>query len=276
MSKATTIDDGLVQSVTRAFDVLFAVAETEQPPSARTVAERLDLPRSTVHRILNTLVASGVVSRVGSNRGYAVTPKLAMSMMNSRGASLGAIAEPYLHRLVAVSEETASIHIRTGDLRTCVAEVQGLRGIRWVRGRGWSAPIWSGAVGRVLLAGLPDHELETLLERSDMQPLARNSVVDRGEMRRLVHTARRQGWSSSESETIDGAAAIAVPIRDDGGTIAALSLYAPADRVGDMLELVDELQIAAQDLGRHWIAISTVQSGAASGGAVFNSRQPAN
>ncbi len=278
MNAAAALEGGLVQSVTRAFDVLFAVAEVDQPPSARTLAERLDLPRSTVHRLLNTLEASGVVSRIGADRGYAVTPKLAMAAaVSGGGATLGAVAEPYLHRLVAASEETAAVHVRTGDHRTCVAEVQGLRGIRWVRGRGWSAPVWSGAVGRVLMAGLPDDELDALLQRSDLQPLGRNSVVDGVDVRRLVADTRNRGWSSSESETVDGAAAVAVPIiGTDGATIGALSLYAPDDRLGHMLTLIDAVQDAAHELGRYWIAISTVKPGATVAPAVFHGRQPAN
>jgi DNA-binding IclR family transcriptional regulator len=272
-------DDGLVQSVTRAFDLLFAIAETDHPPSARTLAAGLGLPRSTVHRILNTLEASGVVSRVGPNRGYAVTPKLVLAAtINTQGASLGSIADPYLHRLVAMSEETASIHVRTGDHRTCVAEIQGLRGIRWVRGPGWSAPMWSGAVGRVLMAGMTEAEVDGLLDRAEIQPLARNSVVNATDMRRQVARDRKRGWSASESETIDGAAAVAVPLVDaDGATIAALSLYAPSDRLGHMLSLVDEVKIVAQELGRHWIAISTVQTGvAATSASMANGPPPAN
>jgi len=278
LSRATVTDDSLVQSVTRALDLLFAIAETDHPPSAKTLADGLDLPRSTVHRILNTLEASGVVSRVGSSRGYAVTPKLVLAAtVNTEGASLASIAEPYLHRLVAMSKETASVHVRTGDHRTCVAEVQGLRGIRWVRGRGWSAPVWSGAVGRVLMAGMTEAELDELLGRAELLPLARNSVVNAADMRRQVARDREQGWSVSQSETIDGAAALAVPLLDaEGGTVAALSLYAPADRLDHMLSLVDEVKNVGNELGRHWIAISTVQAGAAEPTPVANGLQKAN
>ncbi len=278
MNKTTAIDARLVQSVTRAFDVLFAIAEIDHPPSARTVAEKLDLPRSTVHRLLNTLEASGVVNRIGADRGYALTPKLALAAtLDGGGATLGAIAEPYLHRLVTISEETAALHVRTGDHRTCVAEVQGLRGIRWLRGRGWSAPLWSGAVGRVLMAGMSDGELDALLGRDERRPLGRNSVTDGVDVHRLVADARRRGWSSSESETVDGAAAVAAPVTDhDGATIGALSLYAPDDRLDHMMTVIDELKNAARDLGRHWTAMSTAQPGAALAPTGFHGRLAAN
>ena len=263
-----SVDDRLVQSVTRAFDVLFAVAGSDQPPAAGALAKELSLPRPTVHRILNTLVATGVISRVEANKGYVVTPKLVLAAAaNKHQASLDGIASSYLHRLVAMGEETASLHVRTGDLRACLAEVQGSRGIRWVRGPGWSGPLWSGAVGRTLLAGLPDAEVDEVLSRCEMQPLARNTIVDTAAVRNLISLDRERGWSSSESETIDGAAAVAAPVFDaNGRTIAALSLYAPADRLPHMHSLVDDLQDVARELGHHWVAISTVRHNSVPGG----------
>lgn len=259
MTKSDDTDHGLVQSVTRAFDVLFAVAAADKPPTVGMLSKLLDLPRPTVHRILNTLVASGVVSRIDTDRGHVVTPKLALATANSARASLGTIAPAYLHRLVALGEETASVHVRTGDLRTCIAEVQGSRDVRFVRGPGWAAPIWSGAVGRVLMAGMADHEVAEILARSEPHKLASNTVVDLDDTCRLIDADRERGWSSSESETVDGAAAVAAPIVDDSGrTVAAAGLYAPADRLSHMVSMVEDLQIVARELGRHWSGISTI------------------
>lgn len=258
VAKSDDSDDGLIQSVTRAFDVLFAVAGSERPPTVVSLSKILDLPRPTVHRILNTLVASGVVARVDSDKAYVVTPKLALTTAaNASTAMLGDIVMPYLHRLVAISEETASLHVRVGDLRVCVAEIEGSRGIRWVRGPGWSAPIWSGAVGRLLLAGLSDEECDEILSRNELHAIASNTVIDVPKLRSLVENARADGWSSSQSETVDGAAATAAPIRDaNGRTIGVLSLYASADRLSHMVSLVDELRQAAADVSKNWAMMS--------------------
>jgi DNA-binding IclR family transcriptional regulator len=259
MAKSDDTDHGLVQSVTRAFDVLFAVAAADKPPTVGMLSKLLALPRPTVHRILNTLVASGVVSRIDTDKGYVITSKLVLATANSERASLGTIAPSYLHRLVALGEETASVHVRTGDLRTCIAEVQGSRDVRFVRGPGWTGPIWSGAVGRVLLSGMPDHEVGEIFARNEPHKLATNTVLDVDDTRRLIDADRKRGWSSSESETIDGAAAVAAPIVDNsGGTVAALSLYAPADRLSHMMNMVEDLQIVAREMGRHWSGISTI------------------
>jgi len=258
VAKSDDSDLGLIQSVTRACDVLFTIAGSEHPLTVASLSKILDLPRPTIHRILRTLVASGVAARVDSGKAYVVTPKLALATVaNTRTATLADLATPYLHRLVAISEETASLHVRIGDLRVCVAEVEGSRGIRWVRGSGWSAPIWLGAVGRLLLAGLPETECNEILGRQPLHALASNTVVDEPELRTLLEDVRAGGWSCSESETVDGAAATATPVTDSNGkTIGALSLYASADRLPHMISMLDVLREAADELSREWATMS--------------------
>ena len=251
-------DDGLVQSVTRALDVLFAVASASEPQLVGELSRSLGLPRPTVHRILNTLVASGVLARIDSTKTYVVTPKLALvTASNAETVSLADMITPFLHRLVAISEETASLHVRVGDLRVCVSEVEGSRGIRWARGPGWSAPVWSGAVGRILMADFSEQEYREVLDRCELRAIARKTVVDEVELHDLVESARVQGWCASESETVDGASATAAPIVDAGGrTIAALSLYAAADRLPHILLLVSELTKAASDASDAWASMA--------------------
>jgi len=251
-----------VQSLTRAMDVLFAVAHADTPPTVGGLSARLRLPRSTVHRMLDTLVSCGVVARTG-HKGYVITPKLALATSaNPTTASLAYMIDPHLHSLVALSEETSSLHVRVGDLRVCVAEVEGSRGIRWARGAGWNAPIWAGAVGRMLMAGLGADDLDAVVERSEFRKLARNTVTDKTKLVSLISEARSQGWSASQSETVDGAAAVAAPIAGAGGrTIAVLSLYASADRVDHMKSFVPQLCATAAEAEAEWDAMSAFPRG---------------
>ena len=252
-----------VQSVRRSLDVLFAVAQADRPPTVSTLSSRLNLPRSTVHRILDTLLEAGVVARRGSERGYVITPKLALATSASQNtATLADMILPFLHRLVAISEETASLHIRVGDMRVCVAEVEGSRGIRWARGIGWSAPVWAGAVGRMLMTDMSGCDLDELLARSDLYSLASNTVTDRVRLSALIDEVRAQGWSSSVSETFDCAAAVAAPLTSAGGrTIAVLSLYASAERVAHMESLVPQLCSIAAEAAEQWDRISAFSTG---------------
>jgi len=247
-----------MQSVTRAFAVLFAVAQADTPPTAGVLARQLDLPRSTARRMLDTLTACGVVAKTEPSKGYVVTPKLSLAAhANATTATLAGMIGPTLHRLVALTEETSSLHVRMGDLRVCVAEVEGSRGIRWARGPGWSAPLWVGAVGRLLMSGLDSTDLDDVIDRSEFHALASNTVTDEAELRRLINDVHTRGWSASESETFQGAAAVAAPVLDPaGGVIAVISLYASADRLGHMKSFAAELVSVANAAGAEWNAIS--------------------
>jgi IclR family KDG regulon transcriptional repressor len=249
-----------VRSVLKAFDVLFAVAYADKPPTVASLSSSLSLPRSTVHRIVDTLLTAGVVARSELDKGFVMTPKLALASAASQNTTaLADVIVPYLHRLVAISEETSSLHLRVGDLRICAAEIEGSRGIRWARGRGWNAPIWAGAVGRMLLAGENGHELDEILRRSHPHALASNTVVDVARLRRLVCDVRASGWSASTSETVDGAAAVAAPVvTANGRTVAALSMYASADRLPQMEALAPQLCAIAAEAAAEWDRISSL------------------
>ena len=250
-----TARSGSVQSLVRGLDILFRVAESAAPVTAAQLATDLDLPRPTVYRLVDTLVARGLLAR--QDRGLVPTPRLLMLGGTSRTTlRLQTVVQPRMQWLLETVGETVGLHVRVGDHRRCIEEVEGHHGIHWARGVGFTAPVWSGAVGHVLLAGLPDPAREELYQRIRLAPLGSNSPRDMNELRERVDAAREQSWSSSSSETVEGAAAIAAPISDDRGTVAVMSLYAPADRFDVLLEHVDDLREAAVKASSEWMAVA--------------------
>lgn len=245
-----------MQSLLRGLDILFQVGDGDGPVSPADLAVALDLPRPTVYRLVDTLVTRGLIARQAG--GLVPTPRLLMlGGGGSATLSLCDVVEPHLQRLLADVGETVGLHVRVGDHRRCVAEIEGHHGIRWARGIGFTAPVWSGAVGHVLLAGIPEAAREELYERIELAPLAANSVRDIEELRAGVDLTRERGWGASESQTVDGAAATAAPVRDQrGGTVAVMSLYAPAHRYDELKAHVDDLLRAAAAASRDWKAIA--------------------
>lgn len=245
-----------MQSVNRALDVLFLLARDGGTHGASTVAKELGLPRPTVYRILETLGSRGVVAKVGDE--FGVTEKLGRIAAGPVGVVLTDVVGDHLHSLAGITNETSGLHARYGDVRRCVAEVEGSHGIRWARGVGFTAPVWSGAVGHVILAGLPDREIEEIANRSEFSPLASNTVSNLDELLERVECARERGWGASSEETVDGASAIAAPIKDQNGrTAAVMSLYAPADRFSATKEYVPALLEAAAAVSDEWIGLTS-------------------
>ncbi|MCL4413601.1 MAG: IclR family transcriptional regulator [Actinobacteria bacterium] len=251
-----------VKSVVRTLAILFELAGSESPLNVAALAGRVGLPRSTVYRLTETLIEEGLVARVRSD--LMVTPKLALLTTGARmHITMRQVLERYLHQLVEVSGETASAHVRIGVLRRCIAEIEGTERVRWVRGVGFTAPIWTGAVGHVLLGGLSEDNIHEVLANADIVPTAPASITDRRELVRLALEARQKGWSGSSNETVDGACAIAAPLHDlNGDVTAALSLYAPSSRYSQLLTRVDVLQEIAKEASDQWIRISTLSDSA--------------
>ncbi|MDX1692002.1 MAG: IclR family transcriptional regulator [Acidimicrobiia bacterium] len=234
-----------MQSVDRALDVLFLLAQSSAHWPASAIARELDLPRPTVYRILDTLGGKGIVAK--GPDGFGVTEKLARITSGPAAIGLSDLVQDHLQSLVGTTGETSGLHVRFGDLRRCVAEVEGHHDIRWARGVGFTAPIWSGAVGYVFLADLDEGELDDLVSSIEFAPLASNTARTADELLDRVHAARARGWSLSQSETVEGACAAAAPVTDHRGrTVAVLSLYAPAVRFEAVQDHVSDLVSTAE------------------------------
>jgi IclR family acetate operon transcriptional repressor len=249
-----------MQSVNRALDVLFLLAGSGEPRSASSIARDLDLPRPTVYRILDTLGGKGIVAKVGD--GFGVTEKLGRLAAGPVGVGLADMIGRHLQNLAAITRETSGLHVRVGDVRRCIAEVEGYHGIRWARGVGFTAPVWSGAVGHVILADLPDSEVAEIAGRADFTPLATNTASGIDQLRARVAAARERGWSRSVGETVDGASAVAAPVRDhQGRAVGVMSLYAPADRFEAIQECVPDLLRIAAAASDEWIGLTAIPAG---------------
>jgi IclR family pca regulon transcriptional regulator len=96
---------------------------------------------------------------------------------------------------------------------------------------GTRLPAFVTSMGRVLLAGLPDDELEERLQRTEIVPLTSRTVKDKEALRAILATVRRQGYAATDQELEEGLRSLAVPLRSASGTvIAALNVSVHASR----------------------------------------------
>lgn len=242
---------GEMKVVARALRVLFSVAQADRPLALSHLSQELGTPRPTVYRLVSALESYGLVTRVDG--GVAATPRLFLLTSGGKGvARLASVAEPYLGELVQRVGDTAGMQVRVGSLRRCVLEIEGMRGIRWSHGVGYTAPVWAGAVGHVLLSGMSDGELDALLAEQAIGQLGSGSPKDLTELASRVQFARENGWSISTSEVEEEASAIAAPIRVHGRIIAGINLFAPVTRTEGLREAVPALLEAAQSIAQEW------------------------
>jgi IclR family transcriptional regulator, pca regulon regulatory protein len=92
-------------------------------------------------------------------------------------------------------------------------------------------PAHATSMGRVLLAGLTDPELDAFLQTAELRPFTAATVTDHGRLRQEIARVRRQGWALVDQELEDGLRSVAVPLRSPAGqVVAAINLSTHASR----------------------------------------------
>lgn len=225
LSTIRTADEGEgIAVLVKAFQVLDALAN-RRPESISQLASAVELPRTTVHRILQTLTSQEVITP-----SFQPGPKLirwALAALSVGGIRVA--SGPVLHRLVEAFGETASVFVRSGSTRTCIARQEGTEPIRHNLSVGMSIPLHVGSGGRILLAWLPSDERERLIQES--QAASGAPVVEPQEGWRTI---TEKGWALTMGERDPLLASISVPVfGPDGQVAAALSLSGPRMRFSD-------------------------------------------
>ncbi|WP_432102217.1 IclR family transcriptional regulator [Streptomyces sp. bgisy091] len=228
------------------------ILQMEGGATVSQMAERLGVARSTAHRILAMLVYRDFAVH-DEDRVYRAGPVLELAAHSQSLVSrLRAAALPHLHRIVGLLDETANLTVRTGDTARFIASVECRQALRVGSREGMVFPAHRTTAGLLLLAGLPDEELEKVYDpgRYTDRPAERPDPARlRTELRRL----RRNGFAVNKERSERGLVAVGVPVRDEDGTaLAGLSVSIPSVRYDPhrLRSLVDTLESAARALER--------------------------
>lgn len=216
-----------VRAVGRALEILMAFSEDAPELSAGELLKRVDLSRPTLYRLLYTLEEHGFLVSVGEPQRFRLGPAVARLAHVWKGSlDLKALAEPVLRRLWEETRETVAMFVPQGSLRLCVAELPSPQPLTFKRGVGYTERIVRGATGRVILAysHVTSDELQAYLQGTDLKLK---------ELEAELAATRARGYSTSHSELIPGAVAVAVPIFDQSGAVAgSVGVYGPEVRLG--------------------------------------------
>ncbi|ODS71596.1 MAG: IclR family transcriptional regulator [Bordetella sp. SCN 67-23] len=232
--------DAYVQSFARGLAVIRAF-NAERPAMTLTeVAEAAGLTRAGARRILLTLVQLGYVATEG--RQFRLTPRiLELGFAYLTSMPFWDLAEPIMEQLTNEAHQSCSATVLDGTDIVYVLRIPTGRIMSINLGIGSRLPAYCSAMGRVLLAGLADAEIDAALARSDLRAHTPLTVTDPAQLKAAILKVREQGWSLVDRELETGLVAIAAPIRDRSGrTVAALNLSGQAHLV-TARQMQDEL-----------------------------------
>jgi len=204
--------------------VLQAFGPERRQMTLAEAARAVDLPRSTVRRALHTLVELGLAESDG--RLFRLTPqvlRLASAYLSSNGIST--VLQPLCERLAEQAGGPCSAAVLDGEEIVFIAYGRPRRMLNVTTMVGSRLPAFCTALGRVLLAHLPDAERDVALKRFRLTAVTPQTVTDRARWRALVMAVRDDGFALVEQEVEPGFRSLAVPLRrHDGHVVAALNL----------------------------------------------------
>ena len=188
------------------------------------VAERLDITRASAMRLLGTLERLDFIH--ASGRSYRLGVRvlgLGYAYLSSLG--FNTVARPIVEALMQETGETCSIGVLDDGDVVYVVRVEARRIVRIDLSVGSRLPAYLNSMGRVLLAAMPDEDLQAYLAALKPIAVTRKTVTDKQELRKRILATRRTGWCYIDGEVEARVAGLSVPLRGrDGRTMAALNI----------------------------------------------------
>jgi IclR family transcriptional regulator, pca regulon regulatory protein len=230
MSDKPPQNSDFVQSLERGLAVIRAFDAEHRELALSEVARSTGLTRAAARRFLLTLVKLGYVNF--SQGRFSLRPRvLELGYAYLSSLSLPEVALPHMEKLVAQVNESCSISVLDDTEVVYVARVPTRRIMSITLAVGTRLPAFATSMGRVLLAGLSDEELEERLGRIEIVPLTARTVKDEDSLRTILANVRRQGYAATDQELEEGLRSLAVPLRNSSGTVtAALNVSVHASR----------------------------------------------
>ncbi len=243
-----------VRSVIRTARVLKAFGETQSEFGVNELARHLDLPAPTVYRILSTLVSEGFIEQNPTTEKYSLGPEalyLGLACLNRR--HLGTECLPVMRGLAGRTGETVNLGALRGKSVVYIQQVESPQPLRFAREVGAYVPLHCTALGKLLMAFLPEARQRELLASVDLIRYTPVTIVDRAAMVEHLRQVCEQGYAVTNEEYISDLRAVAFPVRDHTGeVIAGLSIMGPSSRLtlGRLEEYRSVVSEAAQQLSQ--------------------------
>ena len=226
-----------VQSVERIFQLIEQLAAHPTGVSLQKLAGETGLAKSTVHRLLASLVSLGYAAQEPETGRYRLTLKmfeLSSGIVNSM--EIMDVAKAHLERLSQRTGE--AVHLVIRDAQDIVYIYKTESGPMRMSSRvGLRSPLYCTGVGKAILATLPPEEVEDVWNHSSLKKLTSRTVVDLAEMQDQLAEVRANGYAIDDEENEMGVRCVAVAIPGPDGraesafSISGLAPYMTPERI---------------------------------------------
>jgi IclR family acetate operon transcriptional repressor len=221
-----------IEVLNRAIDVLSVFSHSQPSLSLAEIVQAVKIPKSTVFRLLSSLVERRFCEVDPQTKKYGLGFELLrLADIRRRQSKVHDVAIPVMREIRNAVNETVILSVRSGDSRVHIDFVEGLHPMRRMADLGVGAPLYAGAASKLLLAGMEDGEIEAYLDRTNLTAFQKGTITDPNMLWREIRSIRKRGFAESKGELFAGGGGLAAPIKDySGATIAVIDILTPEHR----------------------------------------------
>lgn len=233
-----------MSSIKRAVQVLDLLAR-RSAMGVRAIAQHLQLPLGSVHRILLDLAEEGVIDRTPSGEWELSFRLLEITGLQLDRIQLPQLARPFAERMAEATGETVNVNALSHMTGICIDKVRGSEGMQLDLRIGSRGPLHCGGAGKAMLAYMTEEEQQRVLD-APLQALTANTITDPLVLARELARIRQRGYSIDDQEVVMGVYCVAVPILDrTGRPVGAISITGsspkrPGPQLDDMVARLSE------------------------------------
>ncbi len=242
-------------AVQRAFALIEIIVAEDRPMSLAQMAERLSLPKPSVHRMASRLEADGLLAREPAGKHFTIGPRLNRLAIDTLATSAQrAPRHAVLEGLARDTGETCNLGTLEGSRVVYLDRVETHWPLRLQLSVGSHVPLHCTAMGKLFLSQMPKRTRDRLYSAGALEAFTDHTITDTAALEAELMTIRDRAVAVNDQEYMVGLVGLAVPVpnpEQDGSFAAALAIHAPEPRLDatEILKYEATLRQAADRLG---------------------------
>jgi DNA-binding IclR family transcriptional regulator len=251
--KALSLAEPNTGTVSRALSLLSTLADAGGPVTVKEVADKMGLPPSTAHRLLQLMRAEGFVAALPGSRQYIVGNELyRVSARIVNATKMPDLAQRFIENIASHFDETVvfGLYLPAQRALCFISRADGKQILKYQIDMNKPLSLVWGASGKAILAFLPDKTVVEILAAEGPSPAEGRPTPSPDELRQILLVIRSRGYAVTESEKLPGARGIAAPVFGPDGVMGCICLTSPKARMphGSIEEIGRMIASTARDM----------------------------
>lgn len=234
----------MINSVLKAIKIMNLFSASDTRLSLAEISGRLNMPKSTAHNLLNTLLSEGYIEKVDGDLYALGTASLTLTQKIRVNVEIRDPAAPLLRKLADSFHESVYLTVKDGDYALYIYAVESPRRLLARTAVGDRVPLHCTSVGKAILASLPLEHVEGIVDRVGLPAFTEATITDFDTLRRELEETRSRGYSIDRGEHEKNTYCVGAPIFNAKGRVIGSCSVSGADptiveeRLSDLSSLV--------------------------------------